>query len=261
MLVTLSPDEVSYRIQSPVGRISKTAEVLPCVPESPTRPWEAACVVLAGAMAENMQRHMRLNVVVSDRLVRYLILPWRPGIASRAEWRAYALHNYESVYGEASRTWHLRIDLVPPGQPSLACAIDVDLIEGLRKIAEASASRLISVRPNFISIFNQRRASLRGSPLWFGVAERRSVCLGMQIDGVWRAIRNESAPDGLQAALPGMIGRMQCMAGGGNTGTLYIHSPDATGSLPDSIGGLSVRALDAMAHRKIQPDPAEMAGA
>lgn len=261
MLVTLAPDAVSYRIQSSVGRSSKSAAVLPCVADDPARPWAAACKALADAMTENLQRHMRISVVLSDRLVRYQVLPWRDGVVSRAEWRAYALHSFESAYGEVSRTWRLRIDLVPPGQPSLACAIDADLIEALRTIAGASASRLVAVRPNFVSLFNQRRAALRGSPLWFAVMEERSLCLGMLENGVWRAVRNESAPDGWLAALPGMVGRTQFMVGGTGSGVLYLHVEDAGTGLPEAIGGLPVRVLDATAHRRIRPDSAALAEA
>ncbi|MBI4996103.1 MAG: hypothetical protein HZA64_12340 [Rhodocyclales bacterium] len=261
MLVTLAPNEVSYRIQPPVGRTSKATAVLGCVAEDPAMPWAAACNALAGAMAEGMQRRMRISVVLSDRLVRYLVLPWRAGVVSRAEWRAYALHSFESVYGADCRDWRLRIDLVPPGRPSLACAIDAGLIEALRKIAGDNASRLIAVRPNFISLFNQRRAALRGSPLWFAAVEERSVCMGVLSDGVWRAMRNESAPDGWLAALPGMVGRMQFMADGLNDGTLYVHVENGCAEVPASIGGLQVRLLDAPVHRRLQPDSGALAEA
>jgi hypothetical protein len=259
MLVTLAPDQVSYRIQSSLGRVSKTTAVLGCAADDPARPWAAACNALAEAMAENMQRHMRISVVLSDRLVRYLVLPWRDGVLSRAEWRAYALHSFEAVYGEICRNWRLRIDLVPPGRPSLACAIDADLIEALRKIAGDAASRLVAVRPNFISRFNQRRAAMRGSPLWFATVEERSLCVGALNDGVWRALRSESAPDGWLAALPGMVGRMQFMADGLGSGTLYLHLDEPGANVPASIGGLPVRVLDSISPRRLQSD-AVMAG-
>lgn len=261
MLVTLAPDEVGYRIQSSLGRTSKAAETITCVADDPARPWAAACSALAAAMTENMQRHMRVSVVLSDRLVRYLVLPWRAGVVSRAEWRAYALHSFESAYGEVCRDWRLRIDLVPPGRPSLACAIDADLIEALRKIAGASSSRLVAVRPNFIHLFNQRRAALRGSPLWFAATDERGVCMGVLDDGVWRAIRNESAPDGWSAALPGMVSRMQFMVGEPGRGTLYLHVAGPRTELPTAIGGLPVRMLDATAHLRLRPDSATLAEA
>jgi hypothetical protein len=83
--------------------------------------------------------------------------------------------------------------------------------------------------------------------------------MGVLDQGVWRALRSESAPDGWLAALPGLVGRMQFMVGEPSNGTLYLHAEDASPNLPAAIGGLPVRVLDAISHRRLQPDAA-MAG-
>jgi hypothetical protein len=255
----MTPVEVIYRIQPAMGKAVRSTEVLACTPEDPLRPWHAACDALAASMAENMQRHLRMQVILSDRLMRYLVLPWRPGITSRAEWRAYALHSFEQVYGEEARTWRLRIEVVPPGRPSLACAVEEGLLESLRDVARSSSSRLVSVRPRFVALFNQRRAVLRGSPLWFAVAEPHSLSVGLLVGGVWQALRNEPAPDGWSAALPGMVSRMQVMAGTGETGTLYVHASDGRINLPETVAGLAVRAMEGgNLSRMVQSESAAM---
>ena len=256
MHVQLAPDRVSYRIQQPLRGMASAAGVIDCTPDDSTRPWSNACAALTAVIGDRMQRHLRIDVVVSDRLVRYQVLPWRPGIVSRAEWRAYALHSLETVYGEASKSWRLRIDLVPPGRPSLACAIDSELVEVLRSVAADHGSRLAGVRPNFVTLFNQRRPAMRGSGFWFGVVENGNVSLGAMIDGSWRAVRNEATADNWQVALAGMVRRMQVLLPEPCAGTLYLCGDLGGETVPDSIGELPVRLFGGASRR---PSPAEAA--
>jgi hypothetical protein len=244
MHVTLAPEGIGYHVLSPLRRGASDHGVVPCTPDDPARPWTGACAALSDLMSGQMRRGLRLNIVVSDRLARYQMLPWRPGIVSRAEWRAYAMHRFESVYGEAMRSWRLKIELVPPGRPSLACALDVDLIDALRAVAVANTSRLVAVRPNFISLFSQRRHSLRGDHLWFGTVEERHVCLGVLTDRSWRAVRNEAAADGWLAALPGMIRRIEVGLAASRPGTLYLCGDIDGDAAPEFIGGLPLRVIE-----------------
>lgn len=244
MHVTLAPDRVGYQILSPLRPGASDQGIVPCAADDPARPWAAACATLAGLLSEHMRRGLRLSVVVSDRLARYQLLPWRPGIVTRAEWRAYAMHRFESVYGEAMRSWRLKIELVPPGNPSLACAVDAELVEALRAVAAANTSRLIAVRPNYVSLFSQRRHALRGDHLWFGTVEPHHVCLGVLTAHTWRAIRNEAAADGWLAALPGMVRRIEFTLNEPRPATLHLCGDIPTDGVPQSIGGLPVRVLE-----------------
>lgn len=243
MLVSLAPDAVGYRIVSPLRRGANDHGTVGCTPGTADRPWEAACTALADFLADGMRRRVRLSVVVSDRLAHYQLLPWQAGIVTRADRRAYAMHRFEAVYGEAVRSWRMKIDLVPPGMPSLACAIEGDLIDALRGVAAANRSRLISVRPNYLSVFSLRRHALRDKQLWFGVVEERHVCLGVLSGQSWRAIRNEGAADGWQAALPGMIRRIECTLNEPPATVLHLGGDLPSDAVPETIGGLSVRHL------------------
>jgi hypothetical protein len=252
MLVTLMPEAVDYQAFSPLRRGLKEHGTFACTPATSGRPWEAACAALTDFLADGMRRRVRLGVVLSDRLARYQLLSWQAGIVTRADWRAYAMNRFEAVYGEAARSWRLKIDLVPPGTPSLACAIDGDLIDALRGVAATNLSRLISVRPNYLSVFSQRRHALRGNALWFGVVEQRHVCLGVLSGQTWRAIRNEGAADGWQAALPGMIRRIECTLDEPPPAVLHLGGDLPSDALPEAIGGLSVRRLELRSPRARQ---------
>jgi hypothetical protein len=188
---------------------------------------------------------LRIEVLLSDRFVRYQILEWRPGVVTRAEWRAYAMHGFTAVHGDTAKDWQFRIDLVPPGRPSLACAIDNTLVETLRDLSSKRASRLVGVRPQFVKLFNRRHFSAHHKEqIWFAVVEDCHLCLGVQADKTWRVLRNEAAPDGWLSALPGMIRRIRGSLDMAQDGTLHLCGNIAPGTVPASIEGLPVRAAE-----------------
>ncbi len=244
--VLLTPDHLDYRLMPPVGLAPTDIGSAPCQHARPGNPgWQVACNALAELIDSHPRNPLRIEVQLSDRFVRYQILEWRPGILTRAEWRSYARHVFSSVHGEAVADWDFRIDLVPPGRPSLACAIDNALIETLRELATQRSARLVGVRPQFVRLFNRRHCAARQQePLWFAAIEDRHVCLGVQVDKVWRAVRNESAPDGWQAALPGMIRRVRAGLDRAEGGSLHLCGNLAAGGVPAAIEGLPVRAAE-----------------
>lgn len=254
MHVLLAPDRVDYRFQSPLGRAASAKGSVACVPDDAAQPWTAACATLGDVIADHMRNRLRVDVVVSDRLAHYLVLPWRPGIVSRAEWRAYAMHGFAAVYGESAKSWSMRIDIVPPGRESLACALNTGMIEALRTVAATNISRLVAVRPNFVTLFGQRRAAMRGAHLWFGAVEANHVCLGVLRKGRWQALRNEAAPDGWQQALPGMIRRMQSSLDEASAGTVYMCGDIDADTVPPVIEGLPVRVLASPSARRTQAE-------
>lgn len=245
--ILLTPDRLDFRLMPAIGLTPMEIGSLPCAPARPDQPlWMPACEALAALIDRRQGQAFRIDIQLSDRLVRYQVLEWRDGIASRAEWRAYARHVFSAVHGETVRDWDFRIDLVPPGRPSLACAIDSALIDTLRFIADKRSSRLIGMRPQFVKLYNRRHFAVDGQqPFWFAVIEERHVCLGVQTERIWRAVRNEAAPDGWRAALPGMIRRVRAGLDPAGTGSLYLCGELAQGGVPPSIEGLPVRATEA----------------
>lgn len=261
MHVILAPDRVTYRFQSPYRRLASARGEVAFRQDTEGPPWRAACNALKDVIEESMRSRLRLDVVVSDQLMRYQVLSWQPGIVSRADWRAYAMNTLVAVYGEMARSWSLRIEVVPPKRESLACALDTTLIDALRAVAAESLSRLVSVRPNFIVRFGQRRTAMQGNHFWFGTLEDRHVCLGAMHKGRWVALRNEAAPDGWQAALPGMVQRMQASLDASCDGTLYLSGDIADDAPLPQVDGLAVRLFGMRPSRHMEGEGAEAPGA
>lgn len=244
--VLMMPERLDYRVMPPLGLSPTDIGSVSCAPASPVQPaWQPACDALAGLLDGRKVKPLRVDVQLYDCFVRYLILEWRNGIVTRAEWRSYARHAFSAVHGNAVKDWDLRIDLVPPGRPSLACAVDNALIETLRELVAKRTSRLVGVRPHFVKLFNCRHfVTQQQEAFWFAVVEERHACLGLQVDKVWRAVRNEAAPDGWQAALPGMIRRVCAGLDQAEGGSLYLCGNLGKGGVPATIEGLPVHAAD-----------------
>lgn len=244
--VLMTPDRLDYRVLPPVGLTPTDIGSIPCAPVRPKQPaWQPACEALTQFIDQRKGNSLRIEIQLSDRFVRYQVLEWRAGISSRAEWRSYARHVFSTVHGDAVKDWDYRIDLVPPGRPSLACAIDNALIETLHTLAGKHAARLVGVRPRFVNLFNRQHfAAQHKDPLWFAVVEDRHVCLGVQADKTWHAVRNEAAPDGWLAALPGMIRRVRAGIEKAEGGKLYLCGSLAGNSIPAVIDGLPVHATE-----------------
>jgi len=247
--VFMTPERLDYRIMPPVGLAPRDVGSLACRPLRPGEPpWQAAGEGLGELVERRCNGSPRIDIYLSDRFVRYRVLAWQAGIASRAEWRAYAEHAFREVHGEAARGWQMLIDIVPPGRPSLACAVETGLIDALKQIAEKRAARLAGLRPNFVRLFNRHNfSSGRQEPLWFGVAEPGHLCLGVKRDRAWLALRNETAPDGWLAALPGMIRRMRAshdIAAVQGDLHLCLCGEVANGGVPAHIEGMAVHAAE-----------------
>lgn len=95
----------------------------------------------------------RIDVCLSDHFVRYLVLAPRPGM-NEGDWPAYALHEFERVYGRSAGPRMLRIAPARRGAARVAAALDVALkkaeeerlalageIETLRQKLVAAAER------------------------------------------------------------------------------------------------------------------------
>lgn len=246
LIVLLAPDRLEYRLTPPLGAADTGDVSCQSAATGDQALWRGACDTLGALIDEHRENPPRIEVLLSDRYVHYQVLEWRADIVSLEEWRAYARHMFARVHGEAARQWDFRIDIVPPGRPSLACGIDQALIAALRATAHERGARLAGIRPQFVRLFNRKHFATRNlHQVWFAVVEARHVCLGAQIDGIWRAIRNEPAPEGWRKALPGMVRRVRLGLDEETRGqALYLCGNLGVGGVPAVVEGLSVQAAE-----------------
>ena len=141
---------------------------------SATGAWpEALKEVLAG------WTRAEATVVVSNRLVRYVVVPRTAGVSGDAEETALARHHFTRIYGERARDWDVRYSR----ETGLASAIDMELIDELRK-----ALKLRSLQPYLMAAFNRLRAKVPAAGAWIVLPEAEATCVALFAKGAWAGV-------------------------------------------------------------------------
>lgn len=182
-------------------------ETLPCGDGSSA--WKGALETLAQSLLNRAPwRGGDATVVLSNHFVRYQLLPWSEAIGSDEEWLAYARQRFGQVHGEAAKEWVVRVDAPRRGQPTLACAMDRALLDGLEAGFAAAKSRLVSVQPHLASAFNRLRGAFGTQPAWFVLVEEGRLLLLLARDGAWQSVATrKTAADSWAAELPLLLDR------------------------------------------------------
>jgi hypothetical protein len=166
---------------------------------------------LPGDSAEGLARlpgTERLEVVLSNHLVRYALLPWSPALASEREWMAYAQHVFAGTYGADASAWRIRVCDGGRGRSRVACAADAALLDAITAV-----ERVVSIQPHLMAAFNAHRGEFGAEPGWFVLHEPGRLTLGLVADGEWKLLRNRQAADDWRDSLPDLLHR-ETAAGG-----------------------------------------------
>jgi hypothetical protein len=143
------------------------------VPASTVSPaWGGALESLKARLAVSAPKRAQVSVVLANRLVRYMVVPWHPALMTRSERLAQVKHCFKETYGDMAAGWEIAMDDGGYGQPFLASAVDHQLLAGLREACEGLS--LQSVQPYLTLAYQQFRKTLRqqNAPVtYFGVVE------------------------------------------------------------------------------------------
>jgi hypothetical protein len=132
---------------------------------------------------------VKVTIVLSNRLVRYAIVPFDAAVSTAEEEQALARFHFTRIYGERAKGWVLRLSEAPAGRPRLASAIDPELLEALRGCFPSSARpRLASVQPWLMAAYNQWGS--QPEPAWLVLLERSRACLALPSAGGWRSVQS-----------------------------------------------------------------------
>lgn len=161
--------------------------VLGCAPRPGQPPWAAAVEALDGAIGEFGARGDSAVVVLSNHLVRYLVLPWQPDVTGAAETETLARVRFENTYGAAVAGWTIRVADGAWGEARVACAVDSGLIEALRGIMASRGLRLDSVQPLLMAAYNDLRSGFHGATA-LAIVEAGRVCLSVFDHDRWLGV-------------------------------------------------------------------------
>ncbi len=173
--------------------------------------WRGALAALETALPAFVGRDVHANIVLSDTFMHYTLIPWFDNL-SDAEDVALAQHRFREMCGEAADTLNICVSPGPPGVPSLAGAVDAELIAELTRLMERMKIRIRSIQPHFMVACNSSAASLAGRSAWIALPEPNSLCLGALREGnlVW--IRKFRVGDAWQEDFPAILEREAYLA-------------------------------------------------
>lgn len=187
-------------------------------------PWLPAVAALGEMVAGDSVARGELVAVLSNHFVRYLVVPWDDQVGSIAEYEGFARIAFESVFGEAARTWSIRVSPERFRAPRLASAMDGELAQALRQ-AGRDKLRLISIQPYLMAAFNRLSQPFRRRDFFFLLAEPGRACVLAAVGGKWRMVRNHAVSD--DAAISALVERELRLleTNEGPVPHLYVHAP------------------------------------
>jgi hypothetical protein len=119
------------------------------------------------------------TAVVSNRLVRYAVVPRSAEVSGDAEELELARHHFLRVHGERSRDWDVRFSR----ETGLASAVDRSLIEELKSVL-----RLRSLQPYLMAAFNRLRPRVPKEGAWIVLPEAQATCVALYTKGAWAGV-------------------------------------------------------------------------
>lgn len=251
----LRPDRVDLvrrlrGYKSPID-LKQSVPVEPAAAED--APWLAPVSTLQGVIAGTAVASGDLTVVLSNHFVRYVIVPWDDKVGSTEEYQRYARIAFENVFGEAARSWMIRVSAERMGAPRLASAIDAELDTALQQVG-GSKLKLVSIQPYLMAAFNRLGDSFRKRNFFFLLAEPGRACVLAAVGGAWRLVRNHAAAD--EASISQLVERELRLleTSAGPVPRLYVHAPGFRQLKLPIVNGVAPRVLALPAMPGVAPD-------
>ncbi len=163
------------------------------VPVAKQPVWQAALDRLAQLLSQPEWQKAEVNVVLSNRLARFATITFGTQLKNYAAQETYARHVLGQTYGGAAvEQWVLRIQHGKAGQPSLVCAMDRALLDGLQQACTAQGFKLNLVTPYLTPVFNRFRKVFQKDPAWLAINEPGYSLLALISEGKFVAINGVS---------------------------------------------------------------------
>ena len=169
--VLLAPDRIAIKRTKAGSKRKDLAEKVYPVNQDHVLVWSAAIAKLEEAVAENELNNANIEIVVSNRFVQYVLIPWNSDMVEHADYAAWVRHCVSKTHGSAAMQWDIRHSIEGFGQPVLAAALDRELQVQLARALARPGLRLISVEPWLVGAFNFWRRKMQGDAVWFVMIE------------------------------------------------------------------------------------------
>jgi len=188
-------------------------------PSEETLPWSAALAALAPHLRKEIWKGARPEVILSDHFVHYAVIPWYEGMHNLQEREAFLRHHFQLAYGEASKSWNLRMSDGGLNKASIASGVEQGLIYGLQDIFMQSGFSLNRIYPNFMLAVNEARLQAREGSFWLVQIESGRLTTALVSGGLWILVKSiaiqpdPSRHSDLQQLLAALIERESVVCG------------------------------------------------
>lgn len=144
---------------------------------------------------QSLLKHQQVRVLLSNTLIRYLVLPWQNEVFARNDWQSIVQHEFRKQYGVAADAWKVSVSFSNYGQSIIAAAMDESLFVQLEASARALNFNITSVQPLLMPLLNTSAEPPRD---WVLVAEPERILLCRMHNTEWQQILIDSPPTGLE---------------------------------------------------------------
>jgi hypothetical protein len=204
----------------------------------PEHPQEALRAVGA-ALAAPAWRGTARSVVLSDRLVRYLVMQRPEGVRSGAELRLACEARMQASFDRPASDWEIAIDARPLARHFFVCALPRRLVDTVCGTF-AGDGELVSLRPYLVCEL-RRLARRLPAQCWFVAIARDCVTLAGIAENDCRLIRVFAAEQPDMATVQEALGRESLL-----TDEIALDSPTlVAGVLQSDTGTIGMQRVDA----------------
>lgn len=218
---------------------------VPCVVGADGPDWQPALASLDAWLGQNKVA-ARAEVILSDSLVRYAVMPWSADVSAGEERRAMTRIHFEAMFGPMLGEWEFQVAPAGYRQARVACAVDSRLSSALHALFAVHKMRMVSLRPYLMCVINHWHAQLSGDALLVVVAPDHCMMAGFKA-GAWHSVRRIRLGDASGARLQQLIQRERVLQGLDGA-SVYLHAPgqEMSAAMPgDDATVLAVAANDA----------------
>lgn len=177
--------------------------------------WQGPLDGLAAWLAGDPPRHVKATLVLSNRFVRFALVPWSDAASSTEEENALAQACFESRYGDMTG-WTIRFDAGEYGKARVACAFETAQLDAYRELFSRHGLACQGVRPAFVAAWNRYRRDFERDvgkeDAIFAMAESGMLVMASRRAGAWHSLRSTAMRDD-GGELPALIEREAVLQG------------------------------------------------
>lgn len=201
--------------------------------------WKAAVDVAVRTLKSDKQwQDAEVNVVLSNGIVRYQLVPWSDEIGGLDERENYVRQSFAQVYGDMAAEWVYVVSEAPRGAAWFVCAIERDLLLLLEQGIAQTQSKLVSLTPHIMPAFNSARHAIKYKDCWFVQVEKDRLLLALIAGGHWQMLSSRQiVGDRWQQELPLLLDREWRLNGMSQVPReVIISAPEAHQAALDGAG-------------------------